>query len=116
MIDTAIEGTGRFVESADVDNALATVTVAAIPSIRHFIGWITADYSAAPAAGFKLLQVKYGTTVVKNIRWNPALEMPLRLPLKAPPHGEVGQQVSVELQASGTPAVTGRVGVIVSDV
>ena len=104
---------GRSVESSDVDNATATATVAAVAAVRHFIASLTADYSAAPAAGFKLIQIKFGTTVVKNIRWNPALEMPFRLTLGVDIHGDFNQAVSAELAASGTPAVTGRVGLLV---
>ena len=116
MLPEAVIATARVAESSDADNALATVTLAAVVGIRHNLYWITADYSAAPTAAFKLIQVKYGTTVVKNIRWNAALHMPLLIPLPVPPHGETGQQVSVELAASGTGGVTGRVGVVVSSV
>jgi hypothetical protein len=116
VIDVALAANGRFVESTDVDNGLATATVAAIGSVRHFLAWIEADYSAAPAAAFKLIQVKLGTTVIKNIRWNAALEMPLRVPLPLWPHSGLGEQLSVELAASGTGGVTGRVGVVVASV
>jgi hypothetical protein len=106
---------GRFVESTDTDNATAIATVAAIAGVRHFLGSIQADYSAAPAAGFKTIVVKYGTTTIRTIRWSPTLEMPFRIVFATElPHGDNGQQISVELGASGTGGVTGRVGVVVS--
>lgn len=110
-----LELNGRAVESADTDNALATCTVGAVMNMRHYIGRIFADFSAAPAAGFKTIQIKTGTVVILNIRWNPALSMPLWLDL----HwlkGDYNQAVSAELAASGTGGVLGRVKLFVSTI
>lgn len=102
---------GRVVESSDADNALATATVAAIAGVRHFMAGLTADYSVIPAAGIKLIQIKVGTTVVKNIRWNPIIEFPFRFAFPVDLHGDYNQAISAELQASGTGGQTGRVSI-----
>lgn len=109
MIDTVQFLNGRCVESAAADNALATATVAAVGAVRHFITGISADYSAAPAAGFKLIQIKLNGVVVKNIRWDPTKSMPLWWGGPGLLHGDYNQPVSAELVASGTATVTGIV-------
>lgn len=109
MIDTIQFLNGKVTESSGADNALATATVGAVLACRHFITGIAADYSAAPAAGFKVIQVKFGTTVILNIIWNPALQMPLWFGFPGHIHGDYNQAVSAELAASGTGAVLGRV-------
>lgn len=115
MTSDYLEMNGRVVESADVDNGLATCTIGAVLNMRHFLGRVLADYSAAPAAGFKLIQIKFGTVVALNIRWNPALSMPLWIDLYWI-HGVENQAVSAELAASGTGGVLGRVKLFVSDI
>lgn len=107
---------GRVVESSDVDNALATATVAAVGGIRHFIYGFSADYSTVQAAGIKLIQFKFGTVVVLNVRWNAALESPFMRKLPIVIHGDYNQAVSAELQASGTGGQLGRVKLFVASI
>lgn len=100
---------GRVVESSDADNALATATVGAVLGIRHFILGVAADYSTVQAAAIKLIQIKFGTTVVLNIRFNSATDPWFMRKLPVPIHGDYNQAVSAELQASGTGGQLGRV-------
>lgn len=109
MIDTLQFLNGKVVESPGADNALATATVGAVSAARTFLTGIKADYSAAPAAGFKVIQIKFGTVVQFNIIWNPLLSMPLWFAFPGHIHGDYNQAVSAELAASGTGTVLGRI-------
>lgn len=109
MIDTIQFLNGRATESAGADNALATATMGAVSAARHFLTGIKAGYSAAPAAGFKIIQIKFGTVVQFNIEWDPTKEMPLWFGFPGQVHGDYNQAVSAELAASGTATVLGRV-------
>jgi hypothetical protein len=100
---------GKGVQSAAVDNAVATASVPAASSVRHAVMGIDADYSAAPAAGFKTITLKFAAVTKFIWRWD-FTKGPFARNLPAPWHGEHGEAVSVELEASGTPAVTGRAG------
>ena len=100
---------GKPVQSATADNATATVTLAATSGTRHFIGSIEADYSASVAL-IKTITLKFGTTAVFVWRWDFA-KGPFARGLGFAVHGDYGEAVSVELEASGTGGVTGRVGV-----
>lgn len=99
---------GQVVQSAAVDNATATATVAATLAVRHIALGLHADYSAAPAAGFKTITLKKGSSTIVIFRHDftqGAFVMPLPVGLG----GDSNQAISAELQASGTAAVTGRV-------
>lgn len=109
MIDTVQFLNGRPTESSAADNALATATMGAVTGCRHFLTGIKADYSAAPAAGFKVVQIKFGTVVVLNLVWDPTKAMPLWFGFPGHIHGDYNQAVSAELGASGTATVLGRV-------
>lgn len=102
---------GKVTESSAADNALATATVAAVGNVRHFIKGFGISWSAAPAAAYKVLQIKFGTTVVANIIFDPLKDGPsgCEITLPAHIHGDFNQAVSAELSASGTGGVTGRV-------
>ena|SRR3990172_7738720 len=90
------------------DNALSTATKAATGNQRHFILGCIADYSAAVAL-IKTVEFKAGgVTLGAAIRWDFS-NGPLILALPGVIHGGDGQAVSVELQASGTAGITGRV-------
>lgn len=104
---------GKVVESSTADNAVATATVTAAGSVRHYIRGVWAGFSAAPAAGYKIIQIKFGTTVMLNIEWNPALYTPFDKPFPCDIHGDYNQAVSAELAASGTGGVLGRVKLFV---
>ena len=102
---------GRVVQ-ATADNALTTVTIPAAGGVRHFVAGIMASFSAAPAAGLKTLQLKYGTTVIADFTFDPTKEdLAVNVPFPVDVHGDYNQAVSVELQASGTPAVIGQLKV-----
>lgn len=109
MIDTIQFLNGKPTESSGADNALATATVGAVLACRTFITGIKAGYSAAPAAGFKIIQIKFGTTVVLNLEWDPTKSAPLWFGFPGHVHGDYNQAVSAELAASGTGGVLGRV-------
>lgn len=109
MIDTIQFLNGRVVESSAADNALATATFGAVSAARHFLTGIKADFSAAPAAAFKVIQIKFGTVVQFNIVWDPTKTMPLWFGFPGHIHGDYNQAVSAELSASGTATVLGRV-------
>lgn len=100
---------GAAAQSNTADNATATVTLAAITGARHWIGSVEADYSAAVAL-IKTVTLKFGTTAVFIWRWDFS-KGPFARGLGFAVHGDYGQAVSVELEASGTGGVTGRVGV-----
>ena len=100
---------GDAFQSTAADNATATVTRAAVGNVRHFIGGIAADYSAAVSAikTITVTRVTNGTTVTLVYRWDfgkgPFLHnFPLML------HGDYNTAVSVALEASGTGGTTGR--------
>ena len=101
---------GRVVQ-ATADNALATVTIPATPSARHFVSGIVVSFSAAPAAAYKTLQLKFGTTVVADFTFDPLKEALVRIPFPTDVHGDYNQAVSVELAASGTGGVIGQLKV-----
>lgn len=100
---------GDVVESATADNATATAVKAATQAVRHFIGGIEAHYSAAVAAikTITVTRTVAGLTVTKTYKWDFAKgpfvhNFPLLI------HGDYNTQVSVALEASGTPGVTGQ--------
>jgi hypothetical protein len=102
---------GRVVE-ATADNALATVTIAAVAGVRHFVTGIYVSFSAAATAAYKTLQLKYGTTVIANFTFDPLKEsLSCRIPFPNAVHGDYNQAVSVELSASGTGGVVGQLKV-----
>src|SRR3972149_10968230 len=59
---------GQVAQSAAADNALATATQAATLAVRHLALGLHADSSAAPAAGFKTITLKKGTTTIMVFR------------------------------------------------
>jgi len=100
---------GKVVE-ATADNALATAAFAAIAAVRHFITGIIVAFSGATGVPvYKTLQIKFGTTVVANFDFDSTKEALVRIPLPSPIHGDYNQAVSVELGASGTGGVIGKV-------
>jgi hypothetical protein len=98
----------KVTQSSAADNATATATVAAIGGMTHGILGVHADYSAAPAAGFKTITLKKGTTTLLVLRHDFSTG-PAFYPLPAAVWGDFGGAVSAELQASGTGGVTGRI-------
>lgn len=100
---------GAPAQSATADNAIATVTLAAITGSRHLIGSIEADYSASVAL-IKTVTLKFGGVSQFVWRWDFA-KGPFARGLGFAVHGDYNQAVTVELEASGTGGVTGRVGV-----
>lgn len=95
-------------QSADADNATATATVAATEAVQHAILGYAADYSQAPAAGYKTVTFKRGTTTVLILRKDFANGGFMEA-LPAVLWPDKNQAVSVELQASGVALTTGRV-------
>jgi hypothetical protein len=91
--------------------ALASVSVAAVDGVRHFILGIEADYSAA-VASIKTVTVKINAAAVFVYRWDFS-KGPFVRNLPAPWHGDYKQAVSVELEGTGA-AETGRVGITVA--
>lgn len=118
MIDTALLLNARVIESGAADNALATATATAILAARHFIRGLGVTWSAAPTAAYKTIQVKFGTTVILNIIFDPLKdgESGRMIPLPSVIHGDFNQAVSAELSASGTGGVTGRVQLFVASI
>lgn len=99
---------GVAVQSGDTDNAVATATAAGIKRANHTALGYAADYSAAPAAGYKTVTFKVGGVAVLVLRRNFAnggFMETLPAAIKAAENTDL----SVELQASGTAGVTGRV-------
>lgn len=103
---------GKPVQGSAADNATATVTVGATPAVRHFVCGIYADYSAAVAL-LKTVTLKFGSATAFVWRWDFS-KGPFLLNLALPFHGDYNEAVSVELEASGTGAVTGRAGIAVA--
>jgi hypothetical protein len=100
--------------SSDVDNATATATVAAVDGVRHrHLGVIT-DYSAAVSA-IKTITWKVGSTTKAILRWDFA-KGPFVGPVPGVVRGGVNEAISVELAASGTGGITGRVYLFYSSV
>lgn len=95
-------------QSAAADNATATVTLAApTDGSRRYVCAIDADFSAAVNA-IKTVTLKYDGVAQFAWRWDFSLgPFQRNVPFAGPKDAEV----SVELQASGTGGVTGRVGV-----
>lgn len=99
---------GMVVQSAAADNATAAATVAAANGVTHVALGLHADYSAAPAAGYKTITLKKGATTIMVFRHDFALGE-FVMPLPAGVRGDHDGAISAELQASGTGGVTGRV-------
>lgn len=116
MIQAELLLNARPVQGATADSATASVTVAAIPAQRHFLMSVEADYSAAPTAAFKTVTVKVAGVTVFVWRWDFAGRGPFSRALPIPIHGGYGEAISIELEASGTGGVTGRVGGMVASV
>lgn len=97
---------GSWVEGATADNAAATASRAApAGGVRHFITSVSASFSASQSTK-KLLELRYGSTVVAS--WYVADEVVLSFssPIELPP----GQVANLVLAASGT---GGQVGAVV---
>lgn len=95
------------------DNALSSVNVAAVGSVRHFILGIEADYTNSTPTT-KTVTVKINAVAVFVYRWD-FTKGPFARNLPAPWHGDYNQAVSVELEAGGA-GIFGRVGVTVASV
>lgn len=109
-IDTLQFLNGVVTQGNVATNAISTATVGAVLGCRTFLTGIKADFGAAVAAGFTLIQVKFGTTVVLNILWDTTkVPSPLWFGFPGHIHGDYNQAVSVELAASGVGGVNGRV-------
>lgn len=100
---------GACVQSSAADNAIATATLSATSGSRHWIGSIEADYSAAVAL-IKTVTLKFGGVTQFVWRWDFS-KGPFARGLGFAVHGDYNTAVTVELEASGTGGVTGRVGV-----
>jgi hypothetical protein len=96
-------------ESSAVDNNVATATAAAVVGVRHFMTGVIVSFSAAPAAAYKTITVKLGTTAVANFAFDPLKAPLVIIPFPSPIHGDYNQAVSAVLSASGTGGVTGTV-------
>lgn len=114
MITAELLLNARPVQGATADNATATVSVAAVGSVRHFILGIEADYNTRPAA-IKTVTVKVNGVAVHVYRWDFSNGQFARN-LPAPWHGDYNQAVSVELEAGGVAGSIGRVGVTVASI
>lgn len=105
----------RLVQSTAVDNAIATVTIAAVPNIRHFISGIDADYSVTLGAGvIKTITLKVSGVAIAVWRWDYS-KGPFSRNFPVPLHSGYNEAVTVEIEASGTGGQTGRGSVWVSD-
>lgn len=100
---------GRVLAEATADNGIATASVAAVVGARHFMTGVICSWSAAPAAAYKTLTVKLGTSAVALFTFDPLKDGLMQIPFPSPIHGDYNQAVSVELSASGTGGVSGRV-------
>ena len=98
---------GQVANSADADNAVATASVAGATGVRHFILGAVASYSQTVSA-VKTITFKRGATTLLQVRWDFSLG-PAVIRLPGVLHGDYGEAVSVELEASGTGGTTGRV-------
>lgn len=104
---------GRAVQSDVADNATATATLAAVVGVRHAIVGIDADYSTSAPTN-KTITLKFGGVAKFVWRWD-FTKGPFVRNLPVPWHPDYNQAVTVELEASGTGGVTGRVGVWTAD-
>lgn len=98
---------GDVVQSGLADNATATASKAAIQAQRIFVCGVEADYSATVAA-IKTITLKFGTVTKFIIRWPFSLG-PFLWAFPAIPKSIPNEAASIELEASGTGGVTGRV-------
>ncbi len=96
---------GTATQSAAVDNAIATATIAATPAVIQRVLGVSADYSATVSA-IKTITITGKVTVVH--RWD-FTNGPFHLALPGPIPGVVNTAVTVALEASGTGGTTGRV-------
>jgi hypothetical protein len=94
-----------WVVSASADNALAVATKAAETGKSHYITTIIASYSGTKTG---LLQLKDGNNVILEHYVVNTDVISLSSPIKITP----GSAVSVELEASGTVGVVGKVNLI----
>lgn len=112
MINAELLLNGEAVQGSAADNATASATKAAAIGVRHFLAGIRADYSAAVAA-IKTVTVKLGTTVVQVYRWDFS-KGPFADNMPVPIKPIENTALTVELEASGTVGVTGRVTMFVA--
>lgn len=98
---------GQVYASDNEDNATATATAPAAGGTQHIMTGCIADYSAEVAL-FRTITFKKGSTTLCVVRWDFS-KGPCILPLPGVLRGDPGGAVSVELQASGSAGVTGRV-------
>lgn len=102
---------GQVADSSDADNDTATVTVAGTPGVRHIALGIHADYSAAPASGYKavtLTRTKNGASTSAVFRHDFSAG-PFSIALPVGLASDHGATLVATLAASGTGGVTGRV-------
>lgn len=90
------------------DNAISTASVAGAKGVVHHSLGFSADYSAAVAA-IKTITFKKGSTTSFVLRHDFTLGNLLPVALPVAVRGDEDGAVSVELEASGTGGVTGRV-------
>lgn len=107
-VEAAAFKAAQVTQGATADNAVASATVAAAAHQKHGMVGVHADYSAAPSAGYKTITVKRGADTLIVFRHDFA-QGAFLVSLPAPLWGRQNEAVSVELQASGTLGVTGRV-------
>lgn len=96
---------GTATQSAAVDDATATATIAATPGVIQRVLGISADYSATVSA-IKTITVVGKVTVV--FRWD-FTNGPFHVALPGPIPGTMNTAVTVALEASGAGGTTGRV-------
>lgn len=98
---------GKPTQSAVADDAVATATVAAIPSMTHYILGVSADFDAAVSA-IKAIAIIQGSTTLITYQWdftNGAFHFAFPTTMK----GVIGGAVSATLAASGTGGTEGRI-------
>ena len=98
---------GKVTQSAAADNAIATATVAAIPSQTHRMMGVHAEFDAAVAL-YKVITIIQGVTTVMTINHdftNGEFAFAFPVSLK----GVMGGAVSATLAASGTGGINGRI-------
>jgi hypothetical protein len=98
---------GVLAEDA-TSNGMASASIAGVVGARHFMTGVIVSWTAAPTAAYKTLTVKFGSTTVAIFRFDPLKHGLVKIPFEPPIHGDYGQEVSVELSASGTGGVSGR--------
>lgn len=98
---------GKVTQSSATANAVATVTVSAIPAQTHRMLGVSADYDVG-VSSIKTITILQGSTTVVVFKWdftNGAFHFAFPAALK----GVQGGAVSATLEASGAGGTSGRI-------